>query len=168
MKLLFIEGKWSMIDYNRQVLPLCSWPAVYFSSNALSNLCPVRVKWLGTCHYWTVAKDVPISNGWYSYQTTTSLVGNNLYTLRCPHLQTAIQNEWPTAIQLHSKLYGSNGELEKMATFILQTGLSLVSVWQWPRRRISKKKKEVESISLICGLGFLWGETENAICTGMI
>ena len=30
---------------------------------------------------------------------------------------------WPTAIQLHTKPYGSKEELEKTATFILQTGL---------------------------------------------
>ena len=43
---------------------------------------------------------------------------------RCPLLQTARTNVWPTAVQLHTKLYGSKEELEKTATFILQTGLS--------------------------------------------
>ena len=44
---------------------------------------------------------------------------------RCPLLQTARTNVWPTAVQLHTKLYGSKEELEKTATFILQTGLSV-------------------------------------------
>ena len=40
------------------------------------------------------------------------------YTLqRCPLLQTARTNAWPTAVQLHTKLYGSNEELEKAATW---------------------------------------------------
>ena len=38
--------------------------------------------------------------------------------MRCPLLQTARTNVWPTAVQLHTKLYGSKGELEKTATFI--------------------------------------------------
>ena len=47
MKLLLTEGKWSVIDYNGQVLLLCPWPAVYFSSPILSNLKinDRRVKW---------------------------------------------------------------------------------------------------------------------------
>ena len=44
---------------------------------------------------------------------------------RCPLLQTARQNVWSTAVQLDTKLYGSKEELEKTATFILQTGLSV-------------------------------------------
>ena len=44
---------------------------------------------------------------------------------RCPLLQTARTNVWPTAVQLHTKLYGSEEELEKTATVILQTGLSV-------------------------------------------
>ena len=44
---------------------------------------------------------------------------------RCPLLQTAKTNVWPTAVQLHTKLYGSKEKLEKTATFILQTGLSV-------------------------------------------
>ena len=40
-------------------------------------------------------------------------------------LQTARTNVWPTAVQLHNKLYGSKEGLEKTATFILQTGLSV-------------------------------------------
>ena len=36
-------------------------------------------------------------------------------------LQTGRTNVWPTAVQLHTKLYGSKKELEKTATFILQT-----------------------------------------------
>ena len=45
---------------------------------------------------------------------------------RCPLLQTARLkfNVWPTAVQLHTKLYGSKEELEKTATFILQIGFS--------------------------------------------
>ena len=42
----------------------------------------------------------------------------------CPLLPTARTNVWPTAVQLHTKLYGSKEELEKTATFILQSGLS--------------------------------------------
>ena len=41
-----------------------------------------------------------------------------------PILQKARQNVWPTAVLLHIKLYGSWEELEKTATFVLQTGLS--------------------------------------------
>ena len=44
---------------------------------------------------------------------------------RCPLLQTARTDVWPTAVQLHTKLYGSKEELEKTATFILQTALSV-------------------------------------------
>ena len=44
---------------------------------------------------------------------------------RCPLLETARTNVCPTAVQLHTKLYGSREELEKTATFILQTGLSV-------------------------------------------
>ena len=44
---------------------------------------------------------------------------------RCPLLQTARTNVWPTAVQLHTKLYGSKEELEKTATVTLQTGLSV-------------------------------------------
>ena len=40
-------------------------------------------------------------------------------------LQAARTNVWPTAVQLHTKLYGSEEELEKTATLILQTGLSV-------------------------------------------
>ena len=46
---------------------------------------------------------------------------------RCPLLQTARTNVWPTADQLRTKLYGSKEDLEKTATFILLTGLSVVS-----------------------------------------
>ena len=35
------------------------------------------------------------------------------------------QNMWPAAVQLHTKFYGRKVELEKTATFILQTGLSV-------------------------------------------
>ena len=35
------------------------------------------------------------------------------------------KNAGPTAVQLHTKLYGSKEELEKTATFILKTGLSV-------------------------------------------
>ena len=38
---------------------------------------------------------------------------------RCPLLHTARTNVWPTAVQLHTKLYGSKDEVEKTATFIL-------------------------------------------------
>ena len=46
----------------------------------------------------------------------------NIYC-RCPLLQTARTNVWPIAVQLHTELYGSKEELEKTATFILQTEL---------------------------------------------
>ena len=35
------------------------------------------------------------------------------------------ETKWPKAVQLHTKLYASREELEKAATFILQTGLSV-------------------------------------------
>ena len=44
---------------------------------------------------------------------------------RCPLLQTARTTVWPTAVHLHTKLYGSKEELEKTATVTLQTGLSV-------------------------------------------
>ena len=44
---------------------------------------------------------------------------------RCPLLLRERTNVWPTAVQLHTKLYGRKEELEKTATFILQTGLSV-------------------------------------------
>ena len=44
---------------------------------------------------------------------------------RCPLLQTARTNVWPTAVQLHTKLYGSKEEVEKTATVIFQTGLAV-------------------------------------------
>ena len=44
---------------------------------------------------------------------------------RCPLLQTIRTKVWPTAVQLHTKLYGRKVELEKTATLILQTGLSV-------------------------------------------
>jgi len=45
----------------------------------------------------------------------------------CPLLQTTRQTVWPAAVQLHihTKLYSSREKLEKTATFILQTGLSV-------------------------------------------
>ena len=68
----------------------------------------------------------PIRNGGLEDQTAE-------HTLQmCPLLQTARTNVWPTAVQLHTKLYGSMEGLEKTATFILQTGLS---VWRRSRRR---------------------------------
>ena len=38
---------------------------------------------------------------------------------RCPLLLTARTDVWPTAVQLHNKLYGIKEDLEKTATFIL-------------------------------------------------
>ena len=52
-----------------------------------------------------------------------------------PLLQKARQNVWPTAVQLHTKLYGSKKELEKTDTFILQTGLSVQRRSRRRRRR---------------------------------
>ena len=49
---------------------------------------------------------------------------------QCPLLQTARQNVWPTAVQLHTKLCGSKEELEVMAKFILQTGRQLRRKWK--------------------------------------
>ena len=66
-----------MIDYNEQVLPLCPWPAVHFSSTILLNLKinVRRVKWPCTRRCWTAARDdVPLGKGLYSYQTHASLV----------------------------------------------------------------------------------------------
>ena len=56
---------------------------------------------------------------------------------RCPLLQTARTNVWPTAVQLHAKFYGSKEELEKTATVILQTGLSVQRRSRRRRRRRS-------------------------------
>ena len=50
---------------------------------------------------------------------------NIIMLQRCPPLQTARQSVRPTGVQLHTKLYGSKEELEKTATFILKTGLSV-------------------------------------------
>ena len=50
---------------------------------------------------------------------------SSMSTPICPLLQTAGTNVWPTAVQLHTRLYGSKDELEKTATFILQTGASV-------------------------------------------
>ena len=43
-------------------------------------------------------------------------------------LQTTRTDMWPAAVQLHTKLYDSEEELEKTASFILQSGLSVVSL----------------------------------------
>ena len=48
-------------------------------------------------------------------------LNGQIYTAEMP----ARQNMWPTAVQLHTKFYSSKKELEKTATFILQTGLSV-------------------------------------------
>ena len=40
---------------------------------------------------------------------------------RCPLLRTARTSVWPAAVQLHTNLYGRKEEVEKTATFILQT-----------------------------------------------
>ena len=53
--------------------------------------------------------------------TCTCGLDGQIYTAEMP----VRQNVWPMAVQLHTKLYGSKEELEKMATFILQTGLSV-------------------------------------------
>ena len=37
---------------------------------------------------------------------------------RCPLLQTARTSVWPTAVQLHTKLYGIREELEKTLSYI--------------------------------------------------
>ena len=37
---------------------------------------------------------------------------------RCPVLQTARTSVWPTAVQLHTKLYGIREELEKTLSYI--------------------------------------------------
>ena len=58
---------------------------------------------------------------------------------RCPLLRTAGTNVWPTAVQLHTKLYGSKKELEKTATFIFQTGLSV-------QRRSKRRSSSVLNI----------------------
>jgi len=65
-----------MIDYNGQVLPLCPWPAVHFSSPTLLNLKlnDRRVKWPCIRLCWTAARR-PTGKGRYSYQTRASLVG---------------------------------------------------------------------------------------------
>ena len=66
-----------MIEYNGQVLPLCPWLAVHFSSLILLNLKlnDCRVKWPCTRLCWTAARDEPLGKGLYSYQTHASLMG---------------------------------------------------------------------------------------------
>ena len=61
----------------------------------------------------------PIRNGGLEDETAEHILQ------KCPLLQTARTNVWPTAVQLHTKLYGSKEGLEKTATFILQTGFSV-------------------------------------------
>ena len=56
---------------------------------------------------------------------------------------------WPTAVQVHTKLYGSKEELEKAATVILQTGLS---AWQRLRRRKKMSRPECEKPFLPCNV----------------
>ena len=81
-----------MIDYNGEVLPLCPWLAVHFSSPILLNLKNYnrRVKWPCTRLCWTAARDVPVGKaGRYSYQTHASLVGMVYWaiTVRCAYAQ---------------------------------------------------------------------------------
>ena len=59
-------------------------------------------------------------------------------------LQTVRTNVWPTAVQLHTKLYVSKEEVEKTATFILQTGLredSHIHLADWTLSVAAMKKK---------------------------
>ena len=85
-----------MIDYNGQVLSLCPWPAVRFSSPILLNRNFIyiyndrRVKWPCTRCCWTTTRDVPVGKGRYSYQTPTSLVG----MVRCMFLVTGDTIFW--------------------------------------------------------------------------
>ena len=71
----------------------------------------------------TIAHQQPTTAGW---------------RWQCPLLQTARQNVWPTAVQLHTKLCGSKEELEKMAKFILQTGRQLRRKWKNKRDQRDK------------------------------
>ena len=67
-----------VIDYNGQVLPLCPWRAVHFSSAVLLTLKinVRRVKWLCTpTPLLNGSHRRPVGKGRYSYQTPASLVG---------------------------------------------------------------------------------------------
>ena len=68
---------------------------------------------------------------------------NIIILQRCLLLQKARTNPWPTAVQLHTKLYGSREEVEKTATVILQTRLA-VSV-----AAIEEKKEKREAATSI-------------------
>ena len=72
---------------------------------------------------------------------------------RCPLPQTARTNVWPTAVQLHTELYGSKEELEKTATFILQTGLSV-------QQRSRRRRRRTLAVSSVSNL-FCYRSTDN-------
>ena len=72
MKLLLIVGKKSMIHYNGQVLPLCPWPAVHFSSPILFKSKKLMcVEWNGRA----------LAENTQSYQTHAPLMG--MVYLKC-------------------------------------------------------------------------------------
>ena len=60
-------------------------------------------------------------------------------------LQTARTNPWPTAVELHTTLYGSREEAEKTATVTLQTGLAVSAA-----AIEEKKEKREAAISITC------------------
>ena len=60
---------------------------------------------------------------------------NILLLQRCPLLQPARTNVRPTAVQLHTKLYGSREELDKTANIHL-------AGWTLSAAAIEKKKKK--------------------------
>ena len=65
-----------------------------------------------------VANSSPATHQTLRQQGGTGEDGHIHILQRYPFLQTARTNVWPTAVQLHTKLYGSKEELEKTATFI--------------------------------------------------
>ena len=69
----------------------------------------------------------PGKGSWHCHQSGVFKTRRlNIYCRDARFFRQQEQNNvWPTAVRLLIKLYGSKEELEKTATFILQTGLSV-------------------------------------------
>jgi len=72
----------------------------------------------------------------------------------CGQRQSSYTSNY-TAVQLHTKLYGSKEELEKTAIFILQTGLSV-------QRRSTEKKKIITFAHVKDSQTLLFGHRNTA------
>ena len=83
-----------------------------------------------SCHYARVRTDSMLTCtwkwSWHHHQPATAVLKARRLNIYCRDARFCGQQEqmWPTAVQLHTKLYGSREELEKTATFILQTQCS--------------------------------------------